>query len=235
MKSIDEILKENSSKETAKILQKFFKTKKGEYGEGDNFIGIKVPILRNIAKEFKNLPISDIQGLLNSQIHEKRLVGVFIMIKQYEKSGEKRKKKIFDFYLNNIKGINNWDLVDLSAPNIIGDFLFDKDKNILYSLAKSGNLWEKRISIISTFAFIRKNEFKDTFEISKILINDRHDLIHKAVGWMLREVGKRGSQELLESFLKENKRYKKMPRTMLRYTIERFNEELRQKYLKGEI
>ena len=220
----------------AKDLQRFFKTGKGEYGEGDIFLGIMVPEQRKIAKEFYNLNIDEIQGLLNSKIHEKRMIGLFVLIKTYERAtkekAEKIKKQIFEFYLKNASNnnINNWDLVDLSAPNIVGNYLLDKNKDILYKLAKSNNLWEKRISILSTFAFIREGEFKDSLKISRILLEDKHDLIHKAVGWMLREVGKR-DVNVLESFLK--KHYRKMPRTMLRYSIEKFPEKERKNWLSG--
>lgn len=226
-------LKQNANPEKAKVLQRFFKTGKGEYGEGDIFLGIYVPIQRKIAKKY-DLSLVDIQKLLNSKIHDERLVALFILINKYKKSWPLggQQKEIFDFYLKNTKRINNWDLVDLSAPNIVGDFLLPRlnlgNRKILYKLAESDNLWEKRISIISTLTFIRVGEFKDTLKISEILLNDKHDLIHKAVGWMLREVGKR-DQKVEEKFLK--KHYKKMPRTMLRYAVERFPEDLRQKYL----
>ena len=210
----------------AEILQRFFKTGKGQYGEGDVFLGIKVPVQRKVAKNYKELSLEDIQELLDSEIHEYRMVGLFILIDKYKKD----KGKVFEFYLKNSKKVNNWDLVDLSAPNIVGDFLLDKPKDILYKLAKSENLWERRIAIISTFAFIRKEKFEDTLKISEILLNDSHDLIHKAVGWMLREVGKRDRKKL-ENFLKRH--YKKMPRTMLRYAIERFEEGKRKMYLRG--
>ncbi len=215
----------------AKILQKFFKTGEGEYGEGDIFLGIKVPIQRQIAKKY-DLNLNDIQDLLKSEIHEYRLVALFILIHKYKKSEVKHKEEIFNFYLNNSKKINNWDLVDLSASKIVGNWLIDKPKDILYKLAESENLWEKRIAIISTFTFIRKEEFEDTLAISELLLKDKHDLIHKAVGWMLREVGKR-DEEVLEGFLK--KHYSDIPRTTLRYAIERFEEEKRKKYLTGKV
>ncbi|MDD5332085.1 MAG: DNA alkylation repair protein [Candidatus Nanoarchaeia archaeon] len=211
----------------AKLLSGFFKTGKGQYGEGDIFLGIKVPDQRKLAKKYSDLNLKDVQKLLESKIHEERLVALLILIIKYKKS--ENKKEIFDFYLKNTKNINNWDLVDLSAPNIVGDYLTDKNRKILYDLAKSNHLWEKRIAIVSTASFIRKNDFKDTIKISEMLIDDKHDLIHKAVGWMLREVGKR-NQDTLENFLKIQ--YKKMPRTMLRYSIEKFDEEKRQSYLK---
>ena len=221
-----------ANKKQAELLQRFFKTGKGEYGEGDIFLGIKVPVQRQVAKQFKDLDMENIKILLNSKIHEKRLIALLILILQYGKADEKSKKDIFDFYLKNTKNINNWDLVDLSAPNIVGNFLLNKDREILYELAKSENLWEKRISIVSTFAFIRNNQLDDCLKVAEILLNDKHDLIHKAVGWMLREVGKK-DEKVLKIFLR--KHYKNMPRTMLRYSIERFDEEDRKNWLRGEV
>jgi len=232
---LNQIIKELESfadSEQAKILQRFFKTGKGEYGEGDIFLGIKVPVQREIAKKYYELSLPKIQELLKSKIHEHRMTGIIILNQKYKKSKQEDKENIFNFYLNNIKKINNWDLVDLSAPIIIGDFLLDKDKKILYELTRSENLWEKRIAIISTYTFIRKQEFEDALAISELLLNDTHDLIHKAVGWMLREIGKR-DLEVEENFLKQH--YKNMPRTMLRYAIERFDEDKRKKYLRGRI
>jgi 3-methyladenine DNA glycosylase AlkD len=222
----------SANKEKAEILQKFFKTGKGQYGEGDVFLGIVVPQQRKIAQKFKELGMKEIEKLLDSNIHEKRLIALLILIEKYKKADPKEKNEIFEFYLKNTKNINNWDLVDLSAPNIVGDFLADKGRDILYDLAKSKDLWKRRIAIISTFSFIRKNEFEDTLKITEMLIDDTHDLIHKSTGWMLREVGKR-DQKALEGFLK--KYYKNMPRTMLRYAIEKFPEDKRKKYLSGKI
>ena len=232
LQHVNKEIEKYSNKEKAKLLQGFFKTGKGEYGEGAVFLGITVPKQRQIAERFKDIGLNEIQELLNSQIHEKRLIALLILVERFKKSDEKGKKEIFEFYLNNTKRINNWDLVDLSAPNIVGAFLLDKNRDTLHKLAISENLWEKRISIISTFAFIRNNEVEDTLNISKSLLGDKHDLIHKAVGWALREVGKK-NQEALEDFLR--KHYKIMPRTMLRYSIEKFPEEKRQKYIKGKI
>jgi len=224
-------LERETNKKQAELLQKFFKTGKGEYGEGDIFLGIKVPVQRRIAKKY-NLSINEIQKLLDSKIHEYRLVALFILIDKYNKASNIDKDKIFNFYLKNTKNINNWDLVDLSSHEILGNYLIDKSRSTLYKLANSKNLWEKRISLISTFEFIRNNDFKDTLKISEILLNDEHDLIHKAVGWALREVGKRDIKKE-ENFLK--KHYKNMSRTTLRYAIERFPEDKRKKYLKGEV
>ena len=221
-------LKKLSNPKQAEILQKFFKTGKGEYGEGDIFLGIKVPEQRKVADEFQELSLKDLEKLLNSKVHEYRMSALFILIKQYEKGDERERKKIFNFYLKNAKNINNWDLVDISAPKIVGDYLLNKPRKILCKLAKSKNLWERRIAIISTLAFIKNNEFDDTLKIAEILLNDKHDLIHKAVGWMLREIGKR-DQKIEEEFLK--KHYLKMPRVMLRYAIERFEEKKRKFYL----
>ena len=213
----------------AKILQSFFKTGKGEYGEGDIFLGIVVPEQRKIVKKyFQEASLPDVQKLLNSKIHEYRLVGILILVEKFKKAEDKLKKEIFDFYLKNTRNINNWDLVDLSAPHIIGNYLLDKDRKSLYKLAKSKTLWEKRIAILATFAFIREKQFANTIEISKILLKESHDLIHKAVGLMLREIGKRDEQELIK-FL--DKYTLQMPRTMLRYAIERLPEKKRKYYL----
>jgi len=233
MEIIKELEKAANPKQ-AEILQRLFKTGKGEYGEGDVFLGIKVPIQRQIAGKYE-LSLNEISKLLNSKIHEHRLVSLFILINKFKKAGDKEKQKIFDFYLRNTRNINNWDLVDLSAPNIIGNWLLDKNKEnkkILYKLAKSNNIWEKRIAMLACYSFIRNNDFDDCLKISKILLSDSHDLIHKAVGWMLREIGKR-DLKVEESFLKLH--YKKMPRTMLRYAIEKFEEDKRKKYLNGEV
>ena len=225
-------LKKASNKEHAKILQRFFKTGPGEYGEGDVFIGIKVPPLRQIAKENLDLSFDEVQELLQSKIHEERLVALMILVLRYKKEDEKTREKIFKIYLKNTNRINNWDLVDLSAGEIVGAYLFDKEKDILFKLVKSKLLWERRISVIASFYFIKNNSFETTLKLSEQLLNDKHDLIHKAVGWMLREIGKR-NMEVEEEFLRNY--YKTMPRTMLRYAIEKFPEEKRLAYLKGTI
>jgi len=215
--------------EKANILQRFFKTGKGDYGEGDIFLGIIVPNTRKVAKKFIDLPLSEIKIILYSKVHEERLCALLLLVEKFSKADEKEKKEVFNFYIKNSKQANNWDLVDLSAPRIVGRYLLDKkDRKILYKFAKSKNLWKKRISILSTYTFIKKGQYKDTFKIAEILMNDKHDLIHKAVGWMLREVGKMSLKDE-EIFLK--KYYKKMPRTMLRYAIEKFPEDKRVKYL----
>lgn len=227
LKEIRKELKKKSDKERTEILQRFFKTGKGEYGQGDIFLGIAVPELRKIVKKNKDISITDVLSLLHSRIHEERFIALLIFIEKFSKESE----KIFNLYLKNLRWINNWDLVDISAYKIIGAHLFDKEKTVLYNLARSNNLWEKRIAIMSTFYFIRNNQFKDTTNIAEILLYDKHDLIHKAVGWMLREVGKRDIKEE-ERFLMKN--YKKMPRTMLRYAIEKFSENKRMFYLKKD-
>lgn len=212
----------------AKLLSGFFKTAKGQYGEGDVFYGITVPQSRKIAKEFFTLAFDEIKKLLDSPVHESRLIALIILVHQFEKGTEIQKEKVYNFYLQNTKHINNWDLVDTSAHKIVGEYLLDKDMSILTTLAHSQNLWERRIAIVATAAFIRKNKFKPTFDIATILLHDKHDLIHKAVGWMLREVGKR-DQVIEESFL--DKYAQKMPRTMLRYAIEKFSPLKRKYYL----
>ena len=228
---LDEIKKEldsKANKEKSLIYARFFKTNKGQYGEGDIFIGLTVPEQRNLAKKYIDLNFKDLEQLLSNKIHEYRLTGLLILVYKYQKNDNK--KEIFDFYLKNIHASNNWDLVDCISDKIIGKYLIDKDKKLLYDFANSNNLWKKRISIVSTFEFLKNNKFEDTLNISEILLKDSHDLIHKAVGWMLREVGKR-NQDLLESFLKKHS--KEMPRTMLRYAIEKFDEEKRQYYMKN--
>jgi 3-methyladenine DNA glycosylase AlkD len=225
-------IKNLADKKVAETMQWFFKTGRGDYGEGDIFIGLKVPVQRKLAREFKDLTLAEIKKLVSSSIHEERLISLFILIDKYQKTDEKGKEEIFNFYLKNKKGINNWDLVDVSAPKIIGKYLNEKDKNILFKFALSKNLWKRRIAILSTQEFIKNNDFASTQQIAEILINDEHDLIHKAVGWMLREIGKK-DLATEEKFLRAH--YKKMPRTMLRYAIEKFPETKRKKYLQGKI
>jgi 3-methyladenine DNA glycosylase AlkD len=221
-------LKINANKNQAKVLQGFFKTGKGEYGEGDVFLGIKVPLQRKICSKYADMGFDEMQALLDSKIHEERFCASAILVIQYNKGDVSRKKRVFNFYIKNAKRFNNWDLVDLSAPKIVGEYLIDKNRQILYKLAKSKNLWERRIAILSTFAFIRESDFRDTLEISKILLKDEHDLIHKAVGWMLREVGKRDI-ETEEGFL--DKYHKQMPRVMLRYALEKFQKNKKDFYM----
>lgn len=216
--------------EKASLLQRFFKTEKGEYGEGDIFLGVMVPDTRLVAKKYRDSSLTDIKISLQSKFHEERLCALLILVeKSKNKPMEKVFTQIFNFYLKNIKFVNNWDLVDLSAPKIVGEYLVDKPRDILYKLVKSENLWARRVAIISTFAFIRRGDFSDTIRLSKILLTDKQDLLHKAVGWALREVGKK-SLSIEEKFLK--KYSQKMPRTMLRYAIEKFPKNKRFGYLK---
>jgi 3-methyladenine DNA glycosylase AlkD len=213
----------------AKLLAGFFKTGKGQYGEGDKFLGVMVPQTRAVAKKYyQSANFGEIQKLMDSPCHELRLLGLIILNMQYAKGDEQMRSVVYKFYLKNTRKINNWDLVDLSAPNIVGTQLVNSDKKILYKLARSNNLWERRIAIISTAAFIRAKKFDDTLKIADILLADTHDLIHKAVGWMLREVGKR-DEIILKKYL--STRHTRMPRTMLRYAIEKFPENVRMKYL----
>jgi 3-methyladenine DNA glycosylase AlkD len=228
-KALKRELAEIADPDKAQVLSRFFKTGKGQYGEGDCFLGVTVPAQRRISEKYKGLSFSNIKKLLSSTIHEHRLIALLILIIQYRKGSPEGKKRICDFYLDNRARVNNWDLVDLSAHNILGDYLLDRDRSVLYQLAASGNVWDRRMAIISTFAFIRKNQFEDTFNIVRLLLRDKHDLIHKAAGWMLREIGKK-NQAAEEEFLL--KYFKDMPRTMLRYAIERFDEEKRRFYLR---
>ena len=231
-RDIQKRLKKLGNPEHAAISQKFFKTGPGEYGEGDIFIGIRVPVLRKLAKEFKDLPVSEVEILLRSPIHEERLLAILLFVRIFKNGDDDVKKDIYDLYLKSTEFINNWDLVDASAEHIVGAYLLDKDKAPLYRLAQSKALWERRISIMATFHFLKHHEFSETIKICNMLLSDRHDLIHKATGWMLREIGKR-DLKIEEKYLKAL--YKKMPRTMLRYAIEKFPENKRQRYLKGSI
>ena len=215
--------------EKKKNLQRYFKTGKGEYGEGDIFLGIYVGDQRKIARKYRHLSLIKVEELLQSKIHEHRLVALLILVEQFSKGDEGKRKEIVELYLKNTQWINNWDLVDLSAHKILGEYYWDKPKNVLYELAESENLWEKRISIISTFTFIHKESYEESLKIAEMLVNDDHDLIHKGVGWMLREIGKR-DQAKEEEFLM--KHYKTMPRTMLRYSIEKFDKEKKLFYMK---
>jgi 3-methyladenine DNA glycosylase AlkD len=232
IQQIKKRLKQLANKEKAEILQRFFKTGPGEYGEGDVFIGVKVPDLRKVAKNFQYIGIKDVIILLESAIHEERLLALLILVSKYVKGNETAKKEIYKLYLKKTTFINNWDLVDVTAQHIVGDYIMDKNKSPLYRLTKSKDLWERRIAVMATFCFIKRERYEDTLKIAKILFNDKEDLIHKAVGWMLREIGKR-NMVIEETFLKQH--YKEMPRTMLRYAIEKFPEPKRQQYLKGEI
>jgi len=219
-------------RDKAEILQRFFKTGTGQYGEGDFFLGVSVPQLRKLSKECGEIDLSEVRALLWSSVHEERFLALLILIRDYEEADHAGKRRIYGLYLQNTRWINNWDLVDLSAPKIVGDFLMIRDRKPLYRLARSSDLWERRIAILATFRFIKERQFNDTLNISEILLRDKEDLIHKAVGWMLREVGKRDvSAE--EAFLKQH--YRQMPRTMLRYAVERFPSEKKKHFMKAEI
>lgn len=220
------------TKERAELAQRYFKTAVGEYGEGDIFLGLNAQEIRTLAKEYRAISFEEILNLLQSAIHEERAIALLILAQAFARGDEATKKQIYDLYLQQTRYVNNWDLVDCSAAQIVGAFLLNRDKKPLYRLAKSKSLWERRISIIATFHFIRQNEFSETLKIARMLLADKEDLIHKAVGWMLREVGKR-DQDVEEQFLLEH--YEKMPRTMLRYAIEKFPEARRQMYLRGQL
>ena len=232
MKAREEI-RALANKEIAQHSLRFFKTDKGEYGHGDLFLGVRAPKIRSIAKRHIDISITDMQTLIRSKYHEERFLGLIILVNKYAKTKDKKNRnQLYKIYVSSFKYINNWNLVDVTCPHVTGKHLIDKDRTLLYKWAKSEDLWTKRIAMVSTFSFIRKNDLEDTFKIAEILLQDKHDLIHKAVGWMLREAGKRDIKKE-EIFLK--KHYKTMPRTMLRYAIERFPEAKRQKYLKGRI
>jgi len=232
MKAREEI-RALANKEIAQHSLRFFKTDKGEYGHGDLFLGVRAPKIRLIAKKHIDISITDMQTLIRSKYHEERFLGLIILVNKYAKTKDKKNRnQLYKIYVSSFKYINNWNLVDVTCPHVTGKHLIDKDRTILYKWAKSEDLWTKRIAMVSTFSFIRKNDLEDTFKIAEILLHDEHDLIHKAVGWMLREAGKRDLKRE-ETFLK--KYYKTMPRTMLRYAIEKFPETKRQKYLKGTI
>ncbi len=216
----------------AKFLAGFFKTGKGQYGEGDRFLGINVPSIRKVAKFFHNLPLPDCEELLQSEYNDARLLALIILVNHYEKGNDQIQGLVFETYLKRRQFVNNWNLVDASAPYIAGGHLLRRSRVMLYQLGQSKSLWDRRIAIVATFAFIRQDDFVDTLRITEQLLGDQHDLIHKACGWMLREVGKR-NQPVLEQFLRQF--YRQMPRTTLRYAIERFTPAVRNAYLAGEI
>ncbi|MDD2902477.1 MAG: DNA alkylation repair protein [Syntrophales bacterium] len=216
----------------AKNLQRFFKTGPGEYAAGDRFRGLRVPVLRKLAKKYQDLSVAEAEVLLKSPWHEDRLLALFILIRHYYGGGQAVKDEIHRLYLRNTRWVNNWDLVDASAPHLLGHYLADRDRDTLTRLAASQNLWERRMTIIATLYFIKQQEYDETLKIAGLLLGDPEDLIHKAVGWMLREVEKR-ENAVAEAFLQAH--YRQMPRTMLRYAIERLPEDRRQAYLKGEV
>lgn len=228
-KKIKEELQKKSNPEKIKILSKFFKTGKGEYGEGDKFIGLNVPANREVAIQNKDAEMSVISELLESDIHEERLCALLILVEKYKKSDCEKKKDIFEYYIKQTKNINNWDLIDLSAPKIVGEYLLEKDKSVLLAMSKSKSMWERRIAIVSTITFIKAGKYETTLEIAKILLEDKEDLIQKAIGWMLREAGKKEKKVLIE-FL--NEYHTKMPRTMLRYSLEKLEKEEKEYYMR---
>ena len=234
IESIKNDLSDYTDREKAEFLPRFFNAFPGGYGEGDQFLSVKVPDQHKVAKKYyRDISLGAVEKLLREPFHEYRLTALLILVYKFEKAKlHDDRKAIVDLYIRNLQYVNNWDLVDSSAYKILGAYLFDKDRSILYRLARSDHLWSQRVAIIATLFFIRKNQFSDTLNIAEILLNHEHDLIHKAVGWMLREVGKRDFQTEFE-FLKQH--YKKMPRIMLRYAIERFDPELRQQFLNGSI
>ena len=229
---IQQRLRQRATKEKADVLQRFFKTGPGQYGEGDKFLGVMVPNIRAVVKEFRDIPLSEVETLLRSPWHEERLCALLLLVHQFEKGDDGQRKRIYTLYLRSTRYINNWDLVDLSAPKIVGAFLDGGSRSLLYRFVRSKSLWERRIAILATFHAIRKGDFTDALALSERLFGDDEDLMHKAVGWMLREVGKK-DVSVLEGFLR--KHHHRMPRTALRYAIERFPEAKRQRYLNGSV
>ncbi len=232
VRAIKKQLRELADAQIAEHSQRFFKTAPGEYAEGDKFIGIRVPVLRRLAKQHRDLPLKDTEQLVQSAIHEERLLGLLLLVAQYQNGDATLRKQVFDAFVRNISHVNNWDLVDCSAHVIVGPHLRDRGRSRLHRWAKSKDLWERRIAIMSTYAYIKDDDFDETLVIAELLLDDDEDLIHKAVGWMLREIGKR-DRAVEEAFLKAH--YKQMPRTMLRYAIEKFPEAKRKRYLAGKI
>jgi 3-methyladenine DNA glycosylase AlkD len=232
LESLRARVRELADPEDAIFLQRYFKTGPGDYGEGDVFVGIRVPVLRTLARENADLPLEDAAELLRSPVHEERLLALLILVRAHQRGTAERRREIHDLYLSHTRFINNWDLVDSSAEHVVGAQLWEGDRSLLDRLARSDSVWERRIAIMATFHFLKRGDFGDTFRIAEMLIADRHDLIHKAVGWMLREVGKR-DQPAEEAFLRAH--HRRMPRTMLRYAIEKFPEPLRKAYLRGDV
>lgn len=223
-------LNDLANPEIAEHSQRFFKTGPGEYGEGDRFLGIRVPVQRKVARKYSHLSLEEIDELLQSPWHEVRLTALIILVRKYEKADRAFREQIFRFYIDHLNRINNWDLVDTSAGKIVGHYLYKRDRKLLFELAESKNIWKRRVGIIATGYFIAHGDLEDTYRIASILLHDESDLIHKAVGWMIRETGKR-NRKRMEEFLSDC--YRNMPRTMLRYSIEHLPEPRRQEYLKG--
>ena len=229
---LEEVLRKLADPAIAEHSQRFFKTGKGEYGEGDRFLGVRVPVIRRQVSKFKDVAFQQVKALLKSAYHEERLFALLLLVDKYDRGSDDEKQIIYDLYLANTRYINNWDLVDSSAHKIVGSHLVDRDRSLLDTLSRSANLWERRIAVIATMRFIRDDQYEDTIKIAENLLEDEEDLIHKAVGWLLREVGKRDIS-VEKAFLK--KHYKNMPRTMLRYAIERFPQNERKAYLDGRV
>lgn len=225
---LDSLLEKLADDRKKQQTQKFFKTNKGDYAEKDHFLGVYVPDLKRIASEHQDLGFHELDHLISSKFNEKRLLALFILVKQYKKGDLKKQEKIYKFYLEHLKCVDNWNLVDSSAPYILGPHLFDRDKNLLFQLIQSESVWERRIGILATFYFIKNGRFETSFEIARRLLKDKHDLIHKALGWMLRTIGKKNIVEL-KNFLDEYS--PEMPRTTLRYAIERFSGEEKELYM----
>ena len=231
-RSLERALRELGDPRVALFLQGFFKTRPGEYGEGDRFLGIRVPVLRKLARSHRSLPLRECKALLRSPYHEARLLALLILVGAYDRGDAKTRAAVYRLYLDNTDRVNNWDLVDSSAPQIVGRHLEARDRSVLLELARSDSVWERRIATLATFHFIRRGEHEDALRVAELLLADRHDLIHKAVGWTVREIGNR-DRTAAERFLRMH--YREMPRTMLRYAIEKLPEPLRRQYLKGEI
>ncbi len=232
-KDVVAALKEKSNPEKAAFFPRFFRSGPGEYGEGDKFIGVIVPDQRNVAKKFKTLRLTEIERLLNSPLHECRLTALFILVGQFEKAkSDEIRKEIYDFYIRHTDSVNNWDLVDSSCHKIMGPYLLNRSRKKLFQFAKAKCLWKNRIAIVTTYYFIRRDDLETTIELSELLLDHKHDLIHKAVGWMLRELGKQ-NEPMLKLFLKQH--HKQMARTMLRYSIEKFSKNERDKILAGKL
>jgi 3-methyladenine DNA glycosylase AlkD len=226
--TVRQALKDAADPERAVLLQSYFKTGPGEYGAGDRFLGLRVPQIRALVKRFRDLPLAQTEELLHSGLHEERLLALLLLVQAYQAGDAAQRQCIYELYLANTRWINNWDLVDSSAEYIVGAHLQERDRAPLWALAQSAALWERRIAVLATFHFLRNREFSPTLRVARMLLNDREDLIHKAVGWMLREIGKR-DVTVLEAFLEQHRH--RMPRTMLRYAIERFPEAKRRRYL----
>lgn len=225
-------LKGLADPEHARRSQRYFRTAAGEYGAGDRFLGLRVPDIRKIARRHPAIALVQVSELLQSEFHESRLLALVMLVNKYKKASDAGREEIHNFYMKNRQHVNNWDLVDSSAPVIVGEYLLNRPRNILFDLTRSPNLWDRRIAVLSTFTFIRNGDFTDALKICAMLLRDKHDLVHKAVGWMLREIGKQDRQ-VEENFLFMH--YREMPRTMLRYAIEKFPRTLRLRYLHGTI